>query len=593
MGQCPEIAYQFGNNFRSKVQVPKSLMEALMKLNQGLTVFWILALALVGCSRPESEQTKVSLALPGFEASGGAVDSFGKIASLSESGVHIAINITGDGVNVFCSFDSKHNLSAGPCFFAGGFVELSLPSGSNRLFQVFYAEDTSSGSTMTYGETRVDMTGSSVQVQVSVLPIGANATHFMDFGGRYLENSSAGLVPHSGLLEMKYHPPSGSPAMTIMESEMYSGWFKAFSIDSQGLEFSYEVSGSVLFKEIDSSGKISFDDLAAHMANYSSRFAIDTDGDHSLALGWFGPGVVSQFATDDDANCDNTANKVPWVDCLVNGYELSKIHPPFRSTSLTDQSLSESRYHTGNFYLATSFLPGLNPGSIAGDSSSKVKVYRLSNVSSVESLKPFLLDEGRWDCEKISQVGTFLGDATYISADSYGVLKGTFAANDVAVFCPFVYGSLRTQAVVYPSFYNAVGSGGYSGPYLHINLAAYNGGNLTHDSSQDKYTIQTGKCYSIGVGSYIGAGNSYSVSISVSVAVTSTESDVKFYALGTDCVSGSNESSSGATAISSGSSMDAGGNMYMKVLSYTGDLTIQITSNSSEHYGFPQQIYVQ
>lgn len=564
-----------------------------MKLNQGLTVFWILTLALVGCSRPESEQTRVSLALPGLNGAGTKMDSLGKISSLSEAGVHIAINITGDGVGVFCSYDSKHNLSAGPCFFAGESIELSLPSGSNRLFQVFYAEDTSSGSTMTYGETRVDMTGSSVTVQVSVLPIGANATHFMDFEGRYLGASSGGLVQPSGVLEMKYHPPSGSPAMTIMESEMYNGWFKAFSIDSAGLEFSYEVSNSVLFKEIDSSGKLSFDELAAYMTSYGSRFAIVTDGDHSLAMGWFGSGVSSQFATDDHFYCDGTANKIPWVDCLVNGAELSRIHPPFRAHSVTDQSLLGSIYHAGDFYLAASFLPGLAPGGIAGDLNSKVKVYQLSNISSLESLKPFLLDEGRWDCEKVSQVGTFLGDASFITTDSYGVLKGSFASTDVAVFCPYVFGSLRTQAVVYPSFYNSAGSGGYNGPYLHISLGAYNSGLLIHDSSQDKYTIETGKCYSIGAGSYVGSGNSYVVSSSVVVNVMASESAVKFYSLGTDCVADVNESSSQTTTIGTGSYLDAGGNMYMKVLSYAGDLTIQITSSSSEHYGYPQLIHVQ
>lgn len=555
------------------------------------------SLLFLNCTRPETESSTVTMQLPSA-ASFQKSSLNNKIGTLSSSSnnVHIALNVTSpDGFKIFCSYDSDKQTSTGPCLFTQTSVTVDVAPGADRLFQVFYAVDTSNGISMNYGDQLQSISGASANVSINLSQIGANSTFAGNISGRYIEGTAAIPTYSSGILEAKYNPGSGKPLMTIWQTEMYQGWFKTLTL--QGVNLSYEVAGKNIFTEVNSGLAFDYTALTTYLAitANSSRSITTTDGSHVEVIGWFGPGRSGTQATYTAvaALCDGTTNKVMFVDCLVNSStEKSKFAPPFAQTGTSpNQFLTQREFLSPNYYFTSQLLPGITIGGNPTDDLSEVKIFKLTNITSPDQIKPYFIDDNRWNCAALDLVvpaaQKWTANYNVNASTRTGLLESAsdtissihLNSNDVLFFCPVSGGNLKTSSIVYPDIYNGYGHGGYSGPYLHLNIMGQ-----SKQLPGDVRGLTKNECYQLQIGSYQGHGSNYMMQNSITVDLSSAAG--LFYS------DGSCSTPQGSPQLSISSAMyTSSGALYFKP-NVGGINTIDLTTTSTEVLAEPQDIDV-
>lgn len=198
-----------------------------------LAVMVGLLFGLGACTRPEMDQSKVSISLPS-KSSSTKVD-----AQSSEILSHVVINVTGSGMNPFVfNWDRKENINQ-PSEFVFDFQQ-----GSGRLVQVLavYEDVTNKSMSFYYGDTTSDFNTSTVTLFIQVARVGGGYNASGRVSGRYQTAANSGPT---GPVNITY-AVNGKPAMIIERSYIYNGWFHLFGLSDVDLTYSTN-DGQVLF----------------------------------------------------------------------------------------------------------------------------------------------------------------------------------------------------------------------------------------------------------------------------------------------------------------------------------------------------------
>lgn len=204
------------------------------------TIVLCFGFLMFGCTRPDSEITKISVSIPKSMSSQ-------KVGAQAFDVLnHVAINVTGPGLNppVVFSWDNRDNSSAATTSTS---FTIDIPQGSGRLIQVLavYGNSTSKGQMQFYyGDIVKDLTTTEASVPITVSSVGQGAPIISGrISGRYMTADVAGLT---SAVDMLFNPPAGKPPMIVGQGAMIAGWFQFFALG--GAQLSYRLrDGSFLF----------------------------------------------------------------------------------------------------------------------------------------------------------------------------------------------------------------------------------------------------------------------------------------------------------------------------------------------------------
>jgi|GEM_PF-5050795 len=409
-----------------------------------------------------------------------------ELHSLTAIPEHIVLSITGpDLAPVLCHFEVRSGIDiSGPCRPTksdGSGIEVDLKSGPSRLVQILVAYKTVDGDeapVIRYGDTNplIEMKPGNVPVTIQLETI-ASGVSFGHVAGRFLNADDSGP---SGLLTASVKVKSDKPAMTLMRSEIYGGWFQIVATD--GMKTEYTVNGINIFgKAMD---KSDFQSLLTSQGA-SPKFLLKAQEDGFEIRGWFG--TQAQLA-----------GKTVATSCSP-------------STSRYESCLDQETYFVGPFaaqanggFLAQSgnnvtwqYLPGATSG-LEG-----VKV--LFNANFAERKNRFRIDRAQYDCqfmndqsdtvsEFISLPGNFIPVTQNILAD------GLDPANYQYAVCPVRGGRLMRSAVLEPNQNDDPNSGPED--YLRVEIM---GANHVGEGDQE---IGRNQCYQAKIKTYRWDGES-------------------------------------------------------------------------------------
>lgn len=126
-------------------------------------------------------------------------------------------------------------------------IELEVPRGSQRLFQIIIADEdpTLNSIKFSYDDKTVNLSEATLAMSLAPANISVGGAKF-DFAGRY---SVDGSTFYTGLVDMTYTPP-GKPAMVIESEYVFAGWFKLFGVDGANFNYIKRSTGEALFSNV-------------------------------------------------------------------------------------------------------------------------------------------------------------------------------------------------------------------------------------------------------------------------------------------------------------------------------------------------------
>jgi hypothetical protein len=540
------------------------------------------------CTRLTSDGTKdssVSFALPSASEIARLAKSsaFSKIknkaggsntamtSSPDLSTIHVAINVKSATNNIYCLYDSKRDTRIGPCNINYPNVDFELKSGEENLIQVIYAVDVGDNTMMMYGDAKTVISGSNASVNIALSSLG-------DFGpmghinGRYINGTPGSPVYDTGLLEMKYVPTNGNPAMTIKQYEVIAGWFHGMV--TTNINFVYQINGKTWFPDATSGMNISYlQGLAARSAPAGDDVRLTFENGSSSFYrtgGFFGPGVNSStyYTVPTIASC--SGNK--YSTCLeVTGSGASDFIGPFIPSSNGKYVEVVSTDYRVNW------INGADSTVIDG-----FRVFKIPNINKPDDLKPYFIDDGQWNCDEISRsvptspspVNIARGAGTYTDT-AISSLSPT--ATDVLVFCPIKNGKLFNSAVLFPDYLNNFDTGGFDGPYIYVDLeGAY------LNNTGDGFELTRDQCYPVKAYSYKGNAEPNLVSGSpVIIDLAAGGTDDLFY---TDSACQNDQAGSIAVTINGGSYMSFDNYYYKVTTDSATPFEIAVTTTNTDYF---------
>lgn len=222
----------------------------------------LLVLQLVGCTRAaKDESAKVSIALPATLSSKASASS---TATLLLS--HVVINATGAGIPVpiVGTWDSCHdcpNSAPLPSTF-----QLDVTSGTGRLIQVLavYKDSVSGQMIFYYGDSTTDLNGSPLPLNVGIFQVGQGNVTGGRVSGRYLSTATNGPT---SIIDIKYNPGNGKPALIVDRNAIVNGWFSVFMLSGANLQYVVRDTGEVLWGQ-----EMSFESAAMNPSENSGAY---------------------------------------------------------------------------------------------------------------------------------------------------------------------------------------------------------------------------------------------------------------------------------------------------------------------------------
>jgi hypothetical protein len=251
---------------------------------------------LSGCTRHASESADVRLV---FSSKGQGSLSSNKLTN-------VFVSVSGPGLNPPISYTwNRHSCDKCP---APAEIVLTVPSGQNRLVQYLGVYETDSQTIiLKYGDATKTLSQATETVEITASTIGSSAIQGHVFG-RYLNGAEAGGP--SGSLVAQFVPPNGRPPMTVMHSQMFSGWFSLMLLDGDA-RLNYLLNGSPLYSAVNlnspefaASSRVAIVRIPAYERERNVG-AWEPEGESRSIFGFFGPNASSQIACYDSR--DNLA----------------------------------------------------------------------------------------------------------------------------------------------------------------------------------------------------------------------------------------------------------------------------------------------
>ena len=256
-------------------------------------LLFALCLSANACQRAAEEKSSIVISLPPSE----------KLSSSSTCNPclkFLAVNVSGEGINSTIYVKKEHTNFSEENSEISSEIEIEVPVGKQRLFQVLAAYSNSSDEIeIKYGTAIADLTSSTSEVPMTITSLGNfEGGHI---AGRFLTGANVGPT---GTVNINLIPEPGKRSFTLFKTQIVNGWFDFFA--SKNIAVSYELEGG---KPILSNIKL--DDnftptlLAsntqvariARPASYyrlnGSSWELESDDDTDLVIGFFfAPGVV-------------------------------------------------------------------------------------------------------------------------------------------------------------------------------------------------------------------------------------------------------------------------------------------------------------
>lgn len=222
----------------------------------------LLIFQLAACTRAVKEDlAKVSIALPSTLSSG---PSAAGAANLEIA--HVAINATGAGIAapIVYSWDSCHDCQSPPPPPTS--FTLDVPSGTARLIQILavYKDTATEQMVFYYGDSTSDLKTAEVTLDIAILPVGQGAITSGRASGRYLSTATSGPT---GIIDIKYSPGNGKPALILERGAIVNGWFNLFMLSGASLQYVLRNTGEMLWGQ-----EMSFESAAMNPAESSGAY---------------------------------------------------------------------------------------------------------------------------------------------------------------------------------------------------------------------------------------------------------------------------------------------------------------------------------
>ncbi|CAM5999399.1 unnamed protein product [Sphagnum balticum] len=159
----------------------------------------------------------------------------------------IILNVSGSGISPVLYQQWSSSNSGGSSNSPPSEFDFTVPKGTGRLVQVLevFQDPTTQNNIFYYGDATADLSADTQSVTVSTNQSSTSAyeSHVM---GRYLDGSANGGP--SGILNAYFQPPDGTQPMLVTTSEIFSGWFSIFVLDTNAL--TYTLNGAPVFNNV-------------------------------------------------------------------------------------------------------------------------------------------------------------------------------------------------------------------------------------------------------------------------------------------------------------------------------------------------------
>ncbi len=149
---------------------------------------------------------------------------------------HVVVNISGSGFNTIAQTWSKKGSGIGSDNSAPVF-SFDVLQGEGRLIQAIAVyKNADNGMDFYYGETIATLYNDNELITVTLGAVGSSTGMEGSIEGRYVTGTSASPVYPTGTLTTVFTPPGRSPVI-IAQSPMTDGWFSAFVLSGQKLDY--------------------------------------------------------------------------------------------------------------------------------------------------------------------------------------------------------------------------------------------------------------------------------------------------------------------------------------------------------------------
>lgn len=195
------------------------------------TVLFLFIIGSVACQRAAENKTSLVISLPPSE----------KLNALSCSTClkFLAVNISGDGISSTIYAKKEHGDFGELGTEISPEIELEVPVGKQRFFQLIAAYSNASDQIeIKYGTATADLAGSTNQVSMTLSSLGNfEGGHI---AGRFLSGPDVGPT---GIVNINIVPEAGRRSFTLFKTNIVNGWFDFFA--SKNFDVSYELEGGM------------------------------------------------------------------------------------------------------------------------------------------------------------------------------------------------------------------------------------------------------------------------------------------------------------------------------------------------------------
>ncbi len=149
---------------------------------------------------------------------------------------HVVVNISGSGFNTIARTWSKKGSGIGSDNATPVF-SFDILQGEGRLIQAIAVyKNADNGMDFYYGETIATLYNDNELITVTLGAVGSSTGMEGSIEGRYVTGTSTSPVYPTGTLTTVFTPPGRSPVI-IAQSPMTDGWFSAFVLSGQNLDY--------------------------------------------------------------------------------------------------------------------------------------------------------------------------------------------------------------------------------------------------------------------------------------------------------------------------------------------------------------------